>query len=398
MAINKNSFAFTVYLGGLGILPPLSIDMGLPALSSIATSLHTTPGMSALTLSLFLAGFAVAPIVGGPCADRFGRRPVLLCGCLLFALAAIACTFAPTIEILLAFRLIQGIGAGAAAVLSMVVVRDLFEGNEARARLSYVSILRSLGPMIAPTIGAWLLTFSNWRWIYGLLAFAGVVLLIVTERGFAESAKHDRVPFTLSALKASYAEVISHRVSFGYAAVNALVFGGMFAYVSNSPLLMIQSFGLSNQMFGYLFAGTAMGIMLGAFVNGKLSERNIAHTKPLFAGLLLACIATTVNVALTLLGLAAPWTLLPCLFLYTFSAGLIASNCTHGCLHPMPRIAGVASAVLTFTQMVVGAVSSAIVAFLYNGSALAMTGIMAAFIYSAAAVYFLCVRPAEKKC
>ena len=398
MAINKDSFAFTVYLGGLGILPPLSIDMGLPALSYIAVTLHTTAGASALTLSLFLAGFAVAPIVGGPCADRFGRRPVLLSGCLLFALAAIACTFAPTIEILLAFRLIQGIGAGAAAVLSMVIVRDLFEGNEARARLSYVSILRSLGPMIAPTIGAWLLSFSNWRCIYGLLAVAGVILLIVTERGFEESAKHDRVPFTVSALKASYLEVIKHQVSFGYAIVNALVFGGMFAYVSNSPLLMIQSFGLSNQLFGYFFAGTAMGIMLGAFVNGKLSERNIPHTTPLFAGLIVACMATAINVGLTLAHLAAPLTLLPCLVLYTFSAGLIASNCTHGCLHPMPRIAGVASAVLTFTQMVVGAVSSAIVAFLYDGSALAMTGIMAAFIFSAASVYFLRVRPAEKKC
>ncbi|CAN5587419.1 multidrug effflux MFS transporter [soil metagenome] len=398
MAINKNSIAFNFYLGGLGALPPLSIDMGLPALTSIATSLHTTDAAAALTLSLFLAGFAVAPVAGGPLSDRFGRRPVLLGGCLIFAIAALGSTFAPNIELLLFCRLLQGIGAGAAAVLSMALIRDLFEGNEARAKLSYVGILRSFAPMIAPTLGAWMLMFGNWRWIYGSLAVGGVILFLVTYFGFAESAKHEREPLTFGALQQSYLTVIKHRVSFGYVTLNALMFGAIFAYVSNSPLLLIGVYKLSNQLFGYLFAGTALGIMLGALVNGKLSDRNVPHTVPLAAGLLIASIASLINVAVTLLGYAAPATLLPCLFLFTFSNGLIAPNAAHGCLHPMPKIAGVASAVLTFTQMIVGALSSAIVACLYDErSAIAMTGVMAAFALSAALVYFAVVRPAEKK-
>ncbi|MFA6209252.1 MAG: multidrug effflux MFS transporter [Candidatus Obscuribacterales bacterium] len=398
MAINKNSIAFNFYLGGLGALPPLSIDMGLPALTTIASSLHTTDAAAALTLSLFLAGFAVAPVAGGPLSDRFGRRPVLLGGCLIFALAAIGSTFAPTIELLLFFRLLQGVGAGAAAVLVMALIRDLFEGNEARAKLSYVGILRSFAPMIAPTLGAWMLLFGNWRWIYGFTAIGGILLLLVTYFGFAESAKHERMPLSYKALRQSYTEVISHRVSFGYASLNAMMFGAMFAYVSNSPLLLIGVYKMSNQLFGYLFAGTALGIMLGALVNGKLSDRNISHTVPLAAGLLIASSASLCNVAITLLGYAAPATLLPCLFLCTFSAGLVAPNAAHGCMHPMPKIAGVASAVLTFTQMIVGALSSAIVAYLYDErSALAMTGVMAAFIISAALTYFIVVKPAEQK-
>jgi len=398
LTISKQSVAFTFFLGALGALPPLSIDMGLPALSSIGKSLHCSDNAASLTLSLFLAGFAVAPVVCGPLSDRFGRRPILLGSCLFFTVSALGCTFAPNIELLLFCRLLQGLGAGGAAVLAMALVRDLFEGHEARARISYINILRSLGPMIAPTMGAWLLLFAQWRWIYGVLTIAGLLLFLVAYYGFEESAKHQRMPLTLPALRTNYLSVITHPVSFGYAAVNALMFGSMFAYVSNSPLLMIKVFGLSNQVFGYLFACTAFGIMLGAFVNGKLCERKVSHTVPLVVGLAIACLATVVNLLITCLGFAAPQTLLPFLFLFTFSAGLVAPNAGHGCMHPMPKIAGVASAVLTFTQMIVGALSSAIVAFLFdNHSAMAMTGVMAAFVFSASLVYLIVVRAAESR-
>jgi len=203
VAIGKHSFGFTVFLGGLGALPPLSIDMGLPALTSIGKALHCSDAAAALTLSLFLAGFAIAPVAGGPLSDRFGGRPILLGGCLIFTLAALGCTLAPSIELLLFFRLIQGIGSGSAAVLSMALIRDLFEGSEARAKLSYVNILRSFAPMIAPTLGAWLFTVADWRWIYGVLTIGGIIILAVTYFGFSESATHEREPLTWSALGAN---------------------------------------------------------------------------------------------------------------------------------------------------------------------------------------------------
>jgi DHA1 family bicyclomycin/chloramphenicol resistance-like MFS transporter len=398
MSIAKRSLGFTLYLGGLGALPPLSIDMGLPALNSIAIALHSSDAAAALTLSLFLAGFAIAPIAGGPLSDRFGRRPLLLAGSALFALSGLGCTFAPTIEVLLLSRVLQGFGAGTATVLAMALVRDLFEADEARAKLSYVSILRSIGPMIAPTIGAWLLLFFDWRYIYGTLCIGGIILFIVTYFGIAESAPPDRIPLTVAALKDSYKMVLSHPVSFGYALLNALVFGSMFAYVSNSPLLIIGVFGLSHQQFGYLFAGTASGIMLGAFVNGRLSDRKVPHSVPLKIGLTVAVLATAINLAVTTCGAASALTLLPGLIAFTFSAGMIGPNASHGCLHPMPKIAGVAAAVLTFSQMVVGSLSSALVAYLYDErSAFAMTTVMLASSVCAALLYLLVVRPAEKK-
>ena len=398
MAINKDSVAFTIFLGALGALPPLSIDMNLPALASTAVSLHSTESATTLTLSFFLLGFALAPVICGPLSDRFGRRPVLMVGAVIFALAAVACALAPSIDLLLASRLLQGTGAGACSVLAMAVVRDLFEGNEARARLSYVSIVRSIAPMIAPTIGVFILRFSNWRMIFALLALAGLLLLAAIAFGFKESAPHERQPLTPSALFSNYKRVLTDPVSCGYACINALMFGNIFAYVSNSPLLLIKALHVPAPIFGYIFGFTAFGIMVGAFVNGRLSTQGIAHRIPLMIGLSLACTSSLINVLLNISGYASVYTLVPFIFVCVFSIGLAGPNAAHGCLQPMPKIAGIASAVMAFIQMVMGAASSALVAFLYDGrSAAAMTDVMLGFALAAGAVYLFVVRPAERR-
>jgi MFS transporter, DHA1 family, multidrug resistance protein len=394
--MNKHSIWFTVLLAGLGVLPPLSIDMGLPALAVIASTLHTSDAAAAMTLSLFLLGFAVAPLFCGPLSDRWGRRPVLMLGCTAFALAAAGCTMAPNIETLLFCRLLQGLGSGAATVLSTALVRDLFEGHEARARLAHIGVLRSFAPMIAPTLGAWVLTVASWRYIYGIHTILGTILLALIYFGFAESAKLNAAPLTIKALLSEYAEVLRHRVSFGYAAMNALYFGAIFTYVTNTPLLMMKHFGLSNQLFGYMFAGTALGIMAGAFVNGKLSARKVSPKVSLYLGLSLASSAVCINVLLTSLGLDQPLTLFPCLFAFTFSAGLLAPTTAHGCVDPLPKIAGVVSAVMACSQMVMGALAGMIVSLLYDEkSSWAMVSMMTVFV--SALTYLFVVKPAERR-
>lgn len=395
--MNKHSIWFTLFLAGLGVLPPLSIDMGLPALSIIADNLHTSDPASAMTLSLFLLGFAIAPLFCGPLSDRHGRRPVLLFGCAAFALAALGCTFAPTIEILLFCRAIQGLGSGAATVLSTALVRDLFEGHEARHRLAQVGVMRSFAPMIAPTLGAWILSFANWRTIYGTLSVLGSLLFLVVYFGFIESAKLNKTPLTVRALWSEYKQVFTHRQSAGYAAMSALYFGAMFTYVTNSPLLMMKHFGLSKQTFGIMFAGTALGIMAGAFVNGQLSKRKVPAKVSLYAGLILSTTAVVLNVLLTAAGMATPQSLFPGLFAFTFSAGLLAPTTAHGCIEPLPEIAGVVSAVMACTQMVVGAIGGMIVSSVYDEqSAWAMTSIMLLFVLSSGSTYLLIVRPVTR--
>lgn len=155
MRIRPGSVGFTLLLGALSMLPPFSIDMGLPALSIMAQSLGTTSAGASLSLSVFMLGFALAPLCYGPLSDRYGRRPLLLVGCAVFVAAGVGCAASGSLPILLFWRFIQGAGAGAGFVLVLAVIRDTFEGAAARARLSYVTLVMGVAPMVAPKIGAW---------------------------------------------------------------------------------------------------------------------------------------------------------------------------------------------------------------------------------------------------
>ncbi|WP_199317138.1 multidrug effflux MFS transporter [Chroococcidiopsis sp [FACHB-1243]] len=400
MQIRPNSLGFTLLLGALAALPPLAIDMGLPALAAIGTSLNAPPAATGLTLSLFMAGFAIAQLIFGPVSDRYGRRPVLFIGCGVFALANVMCTIAPSIHALILWRLIAGGGAGAAAVLEMAIVRDLFEGAAARTQFSYINLVMSIAPMIAPTIGGLVLTIADWRSIYGVLAAGGLVLVGAIAIGFEESiARRDRSAIVPCRLIGNYLRVLSNRICVGYALVNALSFGCMFAYVAGSPLILIQVLDISTTLYGWFFAATAFAIMAGSFLNGRLSIRGVSPSRLLKVGLTLAVVSAIALVLVSISNHVRVITLLPLLVLNTFCFGLITPNTKHGALQPLPEVAGVAAAVLGFTQMLLGGTfASALVAFLYDRrTATAMTGVMTLFALAAIAAHTIIVRPAEKR-
>ncbi len=399
MRIRSDSFAFTLFLSALGGLTPLSIDMGLPALVSIGNSLHISPAAAGLTLSFFLAGFALGPVALGPLSDRYGRRPVLLGGTLLFAFAGTGCALAHSLPMLLFCRLLAGIGAGAGSTLSLAIVRDLFDGINARIKLSYVSTVGTIAPMIAPTLGTIILSFAGWRAIYATLAVTGFVLMIVVAFAFAESlAQVDPMAIHPRRLASNYGRFFRNPICLGYALVGSLSFGCIFSYISSSPLVMMGVLGVSTAFYGWTFAATALGIMAGAFVNGKLSARAVPASTLLSIGLI-----TSALTALALIAVAnSRWvhlgTILPLLVLNTFCAGLIGPNSNQGALHPVPDIAGVASAVLGSTRMLTGAFASLLIALFYDGhTARAMGAMMSLFSLASLLVYFGLVRPVERR-
>jgi DHA1 family bicyclomycin/chloramphenicol resistance-like MFS transporter len=361
MRIRPESFGFTLLLGALAALPPLSIDMGLPALPLLESYLGASPEGAGLTLSLFLAGFAASQLVLGPLSDRIGRRPVMLGGLTLYTLAGVGCAASPSIGALILWRLLQGAGAAAATVLAFVVVRDLFEGAIARVRFSYVTMVLSVAPIVAPTLGGWVLALAGWRGIYAFLALTGAILAIAAALGLSET----RPPGRRQRVLRSYRKVLRHRRVRAYAAVNACNFAGLFAYISGSPLVLMGALHVGPQIYGALFACTAAAIMAGAWLSGRLALRGIPAGPPLLAGL---CVDAAASTALVVISWALPLSLavlMPLLIAHTFCRGLVGPNAVHSVLDPMPELAGAAAAVNGSLQMLAGALASGAVAVLF---------------------------------
>jgi DHA1 family bicyclomycin/chloramphenicol resistance-like MFS transporter len=392
------SMAFTLLLGFLVALPSFGIDTSLPALTDTGAALGVAPEQAGLMMSVFMLGFAVAPLFYGPASDRYGRKPVVVFACALFVIAAIGCAFARSLPTLLIWRVVQGAGAGASMTIALAIIRDLYEGQAARTRLSYVAIATMVVPMIAPTAGAALLAFGGWRAIHAVLAGVGLLLLLAILIGFAESARinpaNRLVP---SVIARNYLRVLTHPLCLGYILVNAAAFGALFAYVSGSSLFLIDVVGLRPDQYGLVFAATSLGIMAGALLNGRLSAWGVVPRYPLTIGLVLAVVAAMSLLTMTLADWMPLTFVISLLVLGNFAFGLIAPNAMQGAMEPLPQIAGAAGAATGCIQMATGAVVSGLVATLFDEhSALSMTAIMAACSLLALVSYLLLARPAER--
>jgi DHA1 family bicyclomycin/chloramphenicol resistance-like MFS transporter len=280
----------------------------------------------------------------------------------------------------------------------LAIIRDLFEGQAARTKLSYVTVATMIVPMIAPTAGAALLALGGWRVIHAVLAGVGLFLLLAMLLGFAESARIDPANRLVpSVIARNYLRVLMHPLCLGYILVSATTFGALFAYVSGSSLFLINVVGLRPLQYGLVFAATSLGIMAGAFLNSRLSARGVLPFYPLTAGLLLAVVSTILLLAMTLVD----WMPLPLfislLVLGNLAFGLTAPNAMQGAMQPLPQIAGAAGAATGCIQMTTAAVVSGLVAELYDGhSALSMTAFMALCSLLALIAYLLLARPAER--
>jgi DHA1 family bicyclomycin/chloramphenicol resistance-like MFS transporter len=388
LGISRDSKLFIVLLAAVVMLPSLSIDSCLASLTNIGVSLHGKPAATGAILSLFMVGFAVGQSVFGPLCDRLGRRPALLVGCVVFTVAAFGCAISSSMSSLIFWRFVQGIGAAAGPVISFAIVRDLFCGKAARRRFAYVGAIATLAPIIAPTLGGSIAGYAGWRGVFYALAIGGVLLGAIIILCLEESiAQRDAGALLPKSLWSNYWRVISNRFCRTYVVIGGLSFGSLFAYVSGSAFVFIQIFKLNQQLFGGLFALNASCIALGALATGRFS--NIPAKRMIGGGLMLGLVASGTLVLLTCRHILTPVSAMPFLMLNTFSIGVVTPNVVHGTLEPVPEIAGVASSFFGAVRMVAGALSSQLVALCFNGTPLAMTGIMLLFASVACGFYLL---------
>lgn len=396
--ISPHSKSFIFLLAASVALPSLSIDSCLASLPVIGVSLGVRSADTVTILSLFMVGFAVGQLAFGPLSDRTGRRPTLLFGCLLFAVAALGCAWAPSLAMLAFWRFVQGLGAAAGSVIAFAIIRDRFSGAEARSRLSYISVVGTIAPIVAPTLGGLIATWQGWRAVFFWLAAAGAfliaVLLVSLEESLPARNRHALRP---RHLLTNYWQVLSHRTCLLYLLIGGTSFGALFAYVSGSAFVFIDVFRVDPRIYGALFAVNAFAIAIGAFVSGKLSTRGVSANRLIIVGLIISFSATAALFGGAMFNALNAFSIMPLLILNTFSMGLVTPNAVHGTLEPMPRIAGVASSSFGSIRMLGGAISSEFVAIWYHGTPVAMAGTMVLFAACALFIGVLLFRPKRKE-
>lgn len=398
MRITPESFGFTLMLGLLATLPTFGIDMLLPSLSATGASLGASPAQVGLAMSVYLLSLGAALLFYGPVSDRYGRKPVVVTGCVITMIASVGCATASSLPVLLAWRAAQGAGAAAPGMMAIVIVRDLFDEKAARARISFIVGAINVVPMIAPSCGAAILALGNWRLIYLPPFGAALLLLLVMWRGFTESASIDTTRrLALSSVVAIYLSVLAEPRCIGYILVNAAAAGAVFAYVTGSSLFFINALGLKPELYGLLFGISSISVMAGAFLNGRLGQLGIAPGHLMTIGLTLSTSFASLLLIATLCGVSSGVLVVCVMVGVALSFGFISPNATSGAMQPMPQIAGSISAVAGLLQAATAAGSSALVAFFFDGhTARSMAGTMLLFSLLAVALYVQVVSPAKR--
>jgi MFS transporter, DHA1 family, multidrug resistance protein len=366
------SAAFIALIAAMMTMTAMTIDINLPAIPATAADLGASVTTTQLTLTIFFAGFAVGQLVWGPLSDRFGRKPCILVGTVIYILATLGCVAAPDITLLLWLRAIEGFGAGAGSILGRAIIRDLFEGPQMARILSLALAAFITAPIVAPSIGAVILTFASWRWIFVFLAAYGVVMLALAALFLEESLKA-RNPRALRAgpLLRGFAAVFRDPRSRGWAIVVTLFFGTLTVYLTNSSAVLMQGYGMSPSAFGAAFAAVAVCSSMGNVLNSRLVRR-LPLARLIRLALLAAIAAAALALALAATGAGGVWALVVAIALFFVPFGFVAANGTTLALQPHAAAAGSAAAALGFSQTVVPALIASAVALLYDGTAVPM--------------------------
>lgn len=386
------SFGLAILLTTLVALGPLSTDLYLPALPTLAQAFATDAARVQLTLSVFLAGFAVAQLFYGPLSDRYGRRPVMLFGLVLYLVSSVACMLATSIDALILARFFQALGACAGPVLGRAIVRDVYGPVQAARVLAYISGAMAIAPMIGPLLGGWLTVWFGWRANFAALSLFSAVQVAATFLLLGESNAHrDPGATRPRQILGNFGELLSARLYLGYLLCFSFSYAALFSFISGSSFVLIELYGLSPQWYGASFGFVVTGYISGTMASGKLTLR-LGPPRMVLMGALLGTAAGTLMAVLALLEVHSVWAILLPMFAFMVATGLVMPNAIGGALAPYPKMAGSASALMGFVQMSLSAGVGIAVGHAYAGTAIPMAGAIALCGWMVLASYFLLVR------
>ncbi|MDQ0777669.1 Bcr/CflA family multidrug efflux MFS transporter [Streptomyces aurantiacus] len=390
----------TLILGGLTAVPPLSMDMYLPALPDVTDALHASAATVQLTLTACLAGMALGQLAVGPMSDRWGRRRPLIAGLLVYILATAVCAVAPTIELLVAFRLLQGLAGAAGIVIARAVVRDLYDGVDMARFFSTLMLISGVAPILAPLLGGQVLRITDWRGVFYILTVIGIVLTAVVWRLLPETLpperRHDGG--TVEALR-TMRGLLADRVFTGYMLTGGFAFAALFAYISASPFVVQEIYGASPQTYSVLFGVNSIGLVIVGQINGKILVGRVSLDKVLAVGL---AVITVASAALLLMSAGAfgEVGLFPVaagLFVLMSAMSLCMPNTNALALMRTRHSAGSASALLGTSSFLVGAIATPLVGVAGEHTAVPMAVVQLACSLVAVGCFMALCRPWRKQ-
>lgn len=380
-----------VVLGILAWVGPLSLDMYLPALPSLAKSLNTSTMLSQLSITACIMGLSLGQLFAGLQSDVRGRRVPLLVGLVIFIVSSILCAMTTSIWVFILLRFIQGLSGAVGMVISRAIVRDLYSGKELTKFLTNLSIINGAGPILAPIAGGLLLQITTWRGVFVTLSIVGLFMLTAVFFGIPETLpveRRSKAGFLNSVT--TFGVILRDRGFMAYALPIGFVIAAMFAYISASPFVIQNIYGASPQLFSIIFAINGLGIIIGGQITGRLAKR-ISEAKIFVGGLCLALFGG-VSLLLMILIKAELLVILPFIFIIVTSVGILGVAGGSLAMERYGDSAGSASALLGLFMFIFAAIAAPLVGIGGGNTALPMGIIIVVANVSAILSYFILKR------
>ena len=355
----RSSLSIVFILGLLAMLMPLSIDMYLPALPVISAQFGVPAGSAQMTLSTYILGFAVGQLLYGPMADSLGRKPVILGGTLIFATAAAACALAPTIDYLIVTRFFHGLAAAAASVVINALMRDIYPKEEFSRMMSFVMLVTTIAPLVAPIVGGAVLVWFSWHAIFWILAVAALLASAMVYFFIDETlAVEKRQPFHLRTTLGNFASLFRHKRVLSYMLASGFSFAAMFSFLSAGPFVYIELNHVSPQHFGYYFALNIVFLFVMTTINSRFVRR-MGALWMFRAGLTIQFVMALWMVACALLDVGF-WSLVLGIAVFIGCVSMVSSNAMAVILDEFPHMAGTASSLAGTFRFGIGAIIGAL--------------------------------------
>ena len=366
--VTSKGYLLTFTVALLAMLAPFSVDTYLPSFAALGNHFQITREVLQQSISLYMVGFAATTLIYGSLSDSFGRRKVIIAALLFYIVSSIGCFLAQDYATFLAMRIGQGLSASGGMIVGRAVIRDRFEGAQARQAMSYVMLLFSLAPALAPMIGGVLQEWMGWRSVFLFLTILGGVTTLYTLRYLPETLPpEDRQPFRLLTLLSQSLDALRHRQFLRIILTIAFAFGGMFIYIVGAPVVIFDHLALTTTDFWMLFVPMVAGLMLGSFTSGRLAHR-LSSNVSIISAFVPLIIAALLNLLQSYLLTPTPWSVIGPMVIYAFGIAWMLPNLTIMSLDCFPHHRGLAASMQGFMQTLGGAIAAGIIVPIINDS------------------------------